>query len=660
MATTQENRFLQATVGSLKKDTLLLHKIFGQEEFSKPFSYQLEFLSETKGIKADDIITRPISFSLTSDGKQHYLHGRIAAFAASAFKASENYYLYKATVVPWFWLLKKRVNSQIFQTKNLKDIIGGIFKAAGFQDFDFSGIHNNPTLDYCVQYDESDFDFVSRLLEENGIFYFFKHEQNKHTLILADQKSAYGAPKQEVLKRCDFGQKGGAEIYEWQHVYNFCSGKWTCNSHDFLQPNNSLIADKDSILTIANIKNYEIYDYSNKYLKRDQGEQLSRLRLEAEEAQYSLVSGQSSYATFYVGDKMRLDKKFFPNEDCEEFIITSLAIEAIERSYLPSGESINRTPYINTFTCAPANIVFRPLQQTLKPAIHGVQEATISGPKGESIYTDKYGRYKVKFYWDRNLEKKEDENCSCWMRALKSWEGLLRVGTPVLVGFIDDDIDKPIILGLVHDNEQKPLFELPANKTRSSLRRRGGKNGDEKKYNEIIFEDKPDKEQFIENASKDMLVAVKNDRTVELKEGNDVLNINKGALTITLKEGKYFLNAQKGDIEIASKANVYIHAGGNLSLKADNEVNIEAGSLSIKSKQALDINSGAALQLESRTGAQLKAGTGLQLESTAGMTHKAGTSLDISSNATVNIQGAMSTLKSSGVSKIEGSLVKVS
>jgi type VI secretion system secreted protein VgrG len=513
---TQANRLI-AIDTPLGKDVLLLRGFSGQEAISRLFTLELDLLSTDPDIKFEDIIGKRASIRVTlGKDKERYFNGFITRFMQTG--SDRGLANYRATMVPWLWFLSRTADCRIFQNKSVPDIIQQIFKELGFHDVKtaFNKKEKYEPDDYCVQYRETDFNFVSRLMEQYGIFYFFKHEQDKHTLIMADDPSAcQPCPEQPAAKWEPQGSAALAEdvITSLQCERTFRCGKYAVTDYNFETPSTSLLAETKTTIQVGGNGKYEIYDYPGEYLKKAEGERLAKVRMEEEEAQHCVVSGSSSCRAFCSG--YRFDLKEYIRQDMNTaYLLTSVQHSASVGSTYTTGGA-GEEDYSNSFTCIPHKVPFRPPQITPKPMVQGPQTAVVVGPKGEEIYTDKYGRVKVQFHWDR--EGKKDEKSSCWIRVAQNWAGKQwgvvfnpRIGQEVIVEFLEGDPDQPIITGRVYNAEQMPPYALPADQTKSTIKSNSskGRSGS----NELRFEDKTGGEEIYIHGQKDWTIAIENDK----------------------------------------------------------------------------------------------------------------------------------------------------
>ena len=519
MALEQKPRKLGLTT-PLGDNELLLVAFRGEEEMSRLFRYELEMISDNNAIAAADIVGKNVGFSVTlADGSARFFNGFVNRFYAGD-EGDEGRRNYRAEVVPWLWFLTRTTDCRIFQNKTVPQIVEQIFADLGFSDFEIAHIKGeHPKRDYCVQYRESDFDFVSRLLEEEGIFYFFKHEDGKHTLVMADHTRAYqDCPENRVDYPRDHGSQALEDhITGWEHRYEFRSGKWAQTDYNFETPSANLMTKTNTVMDLPGVDKYEQYDFPGEYGKTGDGEPLTKTRMEEEEVEHDVVHATSLCKTFTPGGKFKIGQHQSDSEAGRAFVITSIQHSAAEPMAYETGSGVGET-YANRFTCIPDTVIFRPARTTPRPIVRGPQTAVVVGPVGAEIYPDKYGRVKVQFHWDR--EGKKDENSSCWIRvsqpvAGQGWGAIVipRIGQEVIVEFIEGDPDAPIITGRVYNAGQMPPYELPANKTQSGFKSRSSMGGSADNFNEIRFEDKKGSEQLFIHAEKNQDIEVENDET---------------------------------------------------------------------------------------------------------------------------------------------------
>lgn len=519
MAFQQETRSLNITT-PLGDNALLLTEFRGEEELSRPFQYHLRLISEDNAIKAEDVVGKNVTFSIDyDDGEKRFFNGFVQKFAAGD-EDIKGVRSYRAVVVPWLWFLTQTTDCRIFQSKNVVQIIEQVFNDLGFSDFDTSKVQgNHPVREYCVQYRESDFEFVSRLMEEAGIFYCFQHADGKHTLMMADSSDAYSDCKEsKVDYPRDESQSRGivAHITSWEHAYEFRSGAWAHTDYNFKTPKTGLMTTEKTLMPFQDVKSYEQYDYPGEYTTKSDGAPLARVRMEELELEHNVVIGNSGCKSFSPGGRFSVGRHRCGAEEGQTYVIKRITHEAGESSYeAGQGSGIE---YKNCFECFPSSATFRPARTTPKPIVKGPQTAVVVGPAGSEIYTDEFSRVKVQFFWDR--EGKKDDMSSCWIRVSQAWAGqnwgficIPRMGQEVIVGFLEGDPDQPIIIGRVYNADQMPPYDLPGNMTQSGIKTRSTQGASTDNFNEIRFEDKIGSEQLFIHAEKNQDIEVENDET---------------------------------------------------------------------------------------------------------------------------------------------------
>jgi len=510
------------SIGSLLgDDVMLLRAVSGTESMSSPFRFQLEILSEDANISAGDVVGKSVDISIRQGNKNaRVINGIISQFSAGAIEKS-GFRLYMAELVPWFQLMRLNSDCRIFQNMDVTAIIEAVFSSRGYSDFQMNTTRRFRQREYCVQYRESDFDFVSRLMEEEGIFYFFSHKKGKHIMVLADATSAYIACDEDQAEYYTAGRRGD-HLNQWEHQYSLVSGKWRQTDYNFKTPGTDISTSVDSIVTLPGIDAFERYDYPGLYDNRTDGDGLTKTRIEAEEVAYDVVNAGGTYRSFCAGGRFTLSRHEIREEQGKSYVITSISHSAREHSYdVGQGGSHE---YFNHFQCIPDTVVFRPQRTTPVPFVRGPQTAVVVGPDGEEIYVDEFGRVKVQFHWDRLGEN--NESSSCWLRVSQQWAGkkwgaifIPRIGHEVIVSFLEGNPDFPLVTGCVYNADNMPPYDLPANKTQSGWKTRSSKEGGTANFNELRFEDMKGKEEIYIHAEKDQNNIVENNETTSV--GND-------------------------------------------------------------------------------------------------------------------------------------------
>jgi len=527
----------------LGKDQLLLVGFTGHEAVSHLFSYQLDLLAENATTVAfDQLLGSPVTVQLMlhEEGKKRYFNGICIRVVEGA--RDNTFTSYRMEIVPQFWLLTKRAQSRIFQQKSVPEILKEVLSGLDVT-YEIQGTF--APRDFCVQYRETDYNFASRLMEEEGIYYFFKHTATGHTMVVANTPQSHpDLPEKSkiIFEGVEGGVREEDRIHEWTKVQELRSGKYTLWDHHFELPHKKLESEQtilDSVaagkvthkLKVGRNDRLEIYDYPGEYAQRFDGvdpggadkssnlqkifednKRTTKIRIEQETVPGLVISGSGECRQFVTGHKFQLERHF--NAD-GAYLLTDVSHTARLGLEYRSGD-YGAFVYQNTFTCIPFGVPFRPPRVTPKPIVQGTQTAVVVGPAGQEIFTDKYGRVKVQFHWDREGEYNADS--SCWLRVAQNIAGkrwgmvfIPRIGQEVIVAFQEGDPDQPLVVGGVYNADEMPPYPLPEEKTKTVLFK-SNSTPDGHGFNEIRIEDKKGEEQIFVHGEKDEDKRVKNDR----------------------------------------------------------------------------------------------------------------------------------------------------
>lgn len=516
---TQTDRPLKITT-PLGPDILMIAALQGHEEISRLFDFRVKLIADLKNeVRFDRIIGQSVTVEMRLlDGSKRYFNGIVTRFSQG--HRDENFNHFRAKIVPKLWLLRKKIRSRIFQHLTVPDILKQVL--TGFDvAYEFSGTYYQ--RDFCVQYRESDFDFANRLMEEEGIYYFFKHSDGNHQMVVTDIPNKHPAvpgPSNAIYEEFSGDQRTDMRVTAWKKTQDLRSGECTLWDHCFELPGNHLEAKEKTIdsvpvgkvshkLNLANDQ-LEIYDYPGCYAQRFDGidpnggdrpadiqhiyedrVRTVRLRMEQEEVRGISIDGKSDCGHFTAGHKFTLERHFDADA---AYLLTRLEHHASVEGYRSDAEEVASFKYENRFTCIPDALRYRPQRITPKPVIAGMQTATVAGPAGEEVFVDKYGRVKVQFHWDR--EGKMNADSSCWLRvaqvwAGKGWGGFFwpRIGHEVVVLFEEGDPDQPIITGSVYNADNMPPFTLPLRKKLGGIKSATIEGSPKENFNGIVFFD---------------------------------------------------------------------------------------------------------------------------------------------------------------------------
>jgi type VI secretion system secreted protein VgrG len=649
--TTQDNR-LMAIYTPLGKDFLLINRVTASEGLSQLFSIDVELLHEEieSGFEATvvdprQIIGKGVTITIDQrDGTIRELTGIVNKFSQGSRDIRFSYYY--AKIVPHVWILTQKFQSRIFQNISVPDILKAVFD--GFEvTWQIQGVSEK--RNYCVQYRESDFDFASRLMEEEGIYYYFEHKDGKHKMVVADTPQSHPdcPSKSKIPYFINVTRQAEdfvTSINSWRNEYQLQTGKVTLWDFNFQLPTNKLDKQELSVFSVGDNQKLELYDfpggYARKYdgIDKGGGEQSGELNkvfndreatvkkmMESLDARYDVISGAGDCSALTAGYRFELFNHPTALNN-QKYVITSVQHEAEQNPSYVSNDDIEE-PYTNSFTCilhgagAPG---FRPPRRTPKPIVQGSQTGFVVGPSGEEIFTDKYGRVKVQLHWDRDGQV--NEASSCWVRVAQTWAGnkwgtmfIPRIGMEVLVHFLEGDPDQPIITGCVYNPQTMPPYTLPDEKTKSTIKTNSSKGGGG--FNEFRFEDKKGSEQIFIHAEKNQDIRVKND-----------------VMETILNDRHLIINNEQFE---KVKKDKHLKVMGDHNEKVDGSISINAGT-------DFEEKAGTKFAVDAGTEIHLKSGTSMTLETGTSLTLKVGGNFININSGGIFIKGTMVLLNSGG------------
>ncbi len=588
---TQKNRQLSIDT-ELGTDKLLLRSFSIHEQMGRLFQMEVEMDSDDSDINFEDIVGTKATVTLTMpSGTPRYFNGVVTRFVQEQQGKVPSY---RATLSPWLWLLTRTADCRIFQNLTCPQIIEQIFKGNGFSSGNDYKLKLNATytaFEYCVQYRETAFNFVSRLMEQEGIYYFFQHDNGKHTLVLADSPSVHDTftDYDKLNYQASSGREEQKEIVtDWIVEKEIQSKKYVMRDFNFTKPSLDLTANESSAGDQVKTAFGEVFDYPGGYQQTDQGGAYAKLRIEELEAQYEILRANTTARGVATGCTFQL--KGHPRSDqARNYLVTGISLQATSGAF-GSGEGGDSEFFSCNFSAMPAttnpSLPFRTPRTTPKPMIRGPQTAMVVGASGDEITTEQYGRVKVQFHWDR-LGTKDDKS-SCWVRVSQYWAGaawgsihLPRVGQEVIVEFLEGDPDRPIITGRVYNATSVVPYALPANKTQSGIKSSSSKGGSP--GNEIRFEDKTGSEEVYVHAQKDQNIKVENDETTTI--GNDrtetvgkdeSITINGARTETVAKDESITINGGRTET-VAKDESITINGGRTETVAKDESININGG-----------------------------------------------------------------------------------
>jgi type VI secretion system secreted protein VgrG len=573
----------------------------GREAISQPYRFDLELVSERSDLDLESLLHRPAFLALAPDGSG--IHGLV--HQAAQGESGQRLTCYRLTLVPQLAYLAHRTNQRIFQHLSVPQIVAQVLEEHGIQADAYRfglGPVIYPKREYCVQYDESDLHFIQRLCEEEGIHYHFEHSANGHVLVFGDDQTVF--PKlaatayqqdsrlvadQPVIKR--FGLRLETR-----------TSRVTRRDYDFEKPRLTMEAAFHSDFQ----PDLEDYDYPGRFTERARGKHLSQRALERHRHDYELAEGESDQPQLASGHFLPLGEH--PRSDWNQlWLLTEVlhegkqpqVLEESVTSHVETGDGFVQG-YRNHFSATPWDIPFRPALNHPKPKVLGSQTAVITGPAGEEIHCDEYGRVKVQFHWDR--ETQADDKTSCWLRVSSSWAGdryggiaIPRVGMEVLVTFLEGDPDQPLVTGCLYHKEHQVPYDLPANKTRTVFKTLSSPGGGG--YNELRIEDRKGAEQIYLHAQRDWDENIEHDQKIRVgHERHDTVDANSYS-EYRAEEHRTTHADRKTEI----RANDHLTVGNSQHLKIGSGQFVEAG-------QEIHLSSGLKVVLEAGSELTFKAG----------------------------------------------------
>lgn len=665
MVLSQANRIASVTT-PLGTQVLMLYRMTGNEQVSQLFEYELELLSEKNDIDLKGLLGKNMTVNLVlEDGTHRAFHGLVSRISLTGMLG--RLYSYRATIRPKPWLLTRASNCRIFAQKTVPDIVKSVLSDHGYTDVEMKLSSSYAQREYCVQYRETDYNFISRLLETEGIYYYFKHSDNLHTLVLCDDMSKHekisGNPKINFFPPANQGRRKDEHIFDWRISSEIQSGSYFHDDFDFEKPKADLHS-KSSITNNHAYDSQEVYDYPGYYIEHGAGDQYAKVRMEELRAGFEFIAAMGNIRRLATGQKFGFVGFDRIDQNGDYFTLsthTQLQVNGYESYGIPDCLEEFQCSYsvLNT------QFNYRPPRLSRIPIVQGVQTAIVVGKSGEEIYTDKYGRVKVQFHWDRLGNN--DENSSCWVRVAQIWAGkqwgaihIPRVGQEVIVDFLEGNPDQPIITGRVYNADNMPPYALDANKTQSGIKSRSSKDGSADNFNEIRFEDKKDNEEIYIHAEKNFKRVVENDdehkigfdkkspgdqkidiynnRTTTLDQGNETLTVKKGNRVTEISKGNETLTVAMGNRTSEIKQ-------GNDSLKVgmgNRSVKVDLGKIAEEAMQAIELKVGQSSITINQQGVTIK-----------GMT------ISIEGQMKTDLKGMMTTVSGDAMLTVKGGIIMI-
>ncbi|MEX3185338.1 type VI secretion system tip protein VgrG [Serratia marcescens] len=498
-----------------------------QEGLSSNSQYSLEFECEQADVDYESLLGEGIRIQIE---RPDFGSRPFYAYVIGASDAGQHQdkFVYKLELSTWLWFLMQNRNSRIFQDLNVLDIIEQIFSRYGFADYrlDIQGTY--PTREYCVQFSETDFAFISRLLEDEGIWYYFDHAEDKHTLVITDRQNFddldFGYAVLPFMPDSEENRAIREGIQRIQRSRKVRPNEIVLRDFDFQNPRKNLQTKvEESRLGLQNTP-LEWYDYAAGYVDTERGENLARLRLEEMQSDGHLLFGESNAVGLMAGKDFSLILHPDANRN-RRFKLTRCDYVFVQDGPDSSSDGRNVTCRFNALN---DDVAFRPLRETPKPQMPGIQSATVVGAPNSEVHTDKFARIRVHFHWDRY--KTTEEDSSCWIRVVQAWAGkgwgviaMPRVGQEVLVTYVDGDLDRPMVTGIVYNGDNPPPYQLPEYINYSGMVSRSLRSGKPQHASQLTFDDNRNNERVMLHAERDLQTTV--ERNKASKVGGDKFDV---------------------------------------------------------------------------------------------------------------------------------------
>jgi Rhs element Vgr protein len=668
------------TITSTECDDLLFVDMSADEALGELFRFHVQFESRDAGIDLSALLGTSMTVTLVArDGYVRHFNGMVCEASQTGVATVESlvYAQYAVTLVPKPWLLEQVVDCRIFTDISAPDIIKQLLSESGYTDVKFSLTGSYAARDYCVQYREDRLNFIHRLMEQEGIYYYFVHNETKHTMVLADGVSAHSAADEfrtvPYAAQLDNMLRTQSTISMFESTRGVDSATFKLTDYNPLTPKTSLLSS-DTSDGHQPSKSYSAFDFPGSHGEAGVGQHYANVRAEAFTASRSRYSGMTDACSAQIGNLFTLSD--YPRSALnQEYLITGTNIQVHGGGHA-SGSGGNLT-FRCHFRALSSRLPFRKDLKTEKPKVVGMQTAVVTGSDtDEEIAVDKYGRVQVTFHW--NKPDKENAQSSCPVRVASPWAGknwgavsIPRVGQEVVVSFLEGDPDRPLIIGSVYNADNLPPYALPDNKTQSGIKSRS-LLGTADDANELRFEDKKGSEQFFIHAQKDMVEEVENDHTVTIDHDEITTVKNDQTLTVDNDQTETVKHDRKITVQNDDKLDVTANGtstiGQKFKLSAGTEIELVTGASSIVMKSSGDIEikgvnikitADVGVKIEGQVEVGIKAGATMDLGAGASLKAHSDGMLEVAGTAMTTVKGTMTTVKGDAMTQVSGGIIMI-
>ena len=576
----------------LGPDALVLRGLSVSEAISRPFLIEATVLARRAEVSPADLIGKAVTCSLRRPScPERHFHGVVRSFSKVGLM-HRSLAEYRLEAVPRLWNLSRTADCRVFQNMSVPDIVRAVVEEGAAAPLSFATEPSQTKRPYTVQYNETDLDFVQRLLDEIGCGYFFRHERGQHTMVVTAANAGFPSVADGPLVVREDGGDSPEALTEWREARRAGPTSAVALDYDMLKPSQLLRDAKGA--AAASGGEWEVFRWPGGQAVRPDA-QPARLDLEAAEGGGQVLAAAGSAPGVFAGGKLAV--RLALGGATENFVVTEVRHDAHDDTHLVS--SGGGAGYRNALSLIPVARTWRNPAPRPRTALPGVQSAIVTGPQGEEVHCDEYGRIRLRFLWDRKGER--DDRSSCWVRVAQPWAGkgrgfwaLPRIGDEVLVAFVDGDADRPVVIGSLYNAEADPPFPLPANATQTGILTRSSKGGARSNANMLRFEDKKGSEEVALTAERDLTVDVERDATETVKR-NRSTTVAEGDDTLEVRQGDISVKAAAGTITLEAAQRITLKVGSTEVVLDQMSVSIKTGQVSVKGDMMVRVESGGNL-----------------------------------------------------------------
>jgi len=688
VAITQAGRWLSLDTAAtpLGADVLVPTAVDGREGMSSLFEFRIMTISQKEVIAPQDLLGKSVTIGMATPGEEpRYVNGIVTAMSGGRI-SRDGLRSYDLVLSPSLWMLDRKSDYKVFQDKTVKEIAEAVLGNYSVE-FKTTLTASYKKREYCIQYGETDLVFLLRLFAEEGIFFFFLHEKGKHTLVIADNVSAYvDAAQPSVTYYQDFPNASNS-VSELHFGTALIDAKWTLAAYDFTKQNFAVEGNSKTSLKPAASQSWEHYRFPAGSTETDEVGRRAAVAIDAAESGYEVIEGAGSCSSFAPGYKFTLKDYPIASLSDKSYVVRDVTHEVRDTSHFAGRPAAEVKPYYrNLFSCLPAARPARSPLPTQRNLARGPETALVVGPSGQDIHTDKFGRIRIQFHWDRVGTK--NEQSSCFVPVAQMWAGngwgavfVPRIGMEVVVHFLDGNPDRPLVTGAIYTAINQAPWTLPDNMTKSGLMTRSTLQGATANASELSFDDKKGSEKVLFHAEKDFVREVENDdtltvdhdqtrtiknnRTTTISEGNDALTVSKGNRTQTISEGNETIEISKGN-----RSTTIGQGNETLKVSAGNrETTLTQGNDTLTLSQGnhtLTLSQGnhttkaslGTIKLDAMQGITLVCGQNKIEVTPQGITIN-GMQVSVSGVGTAEVKAPVLTLSGDGMTTVKGGMVKI-